>query len=228
MNNNQPSMIVKAIGLAIFIDASVFIAAYFFAPDWLFYKLMGALPFVFVLFVAAPYGATSVYDFINWKDDRALVKQQKAIELARLKLEYAKLKDSPLGMKVETVVDNADETERLRSWRDYWIRRMEKANERGGVVSWRGGFEGDLSYNDWRDSIAIPFIRQGWFTPIYQGSKTKLAQGMTVTFVLNELSANRCPTPPYGLPPVLQSEVLKQSKSHENTSQNSEKSFSTV
>lgn len=223
--NDKPSMIVKAIGLAIFIDAALFIAAYFFAPDWLFYKLMGALPFVFVLFVAAPYGATSVYDFINWKDDRALVKQQKALELARLKLEYVRLHESTVEAKVE-IVDNADETDRLRSWRDYWIRRMEKANERGGVVSWRGGFESELPYSDWRDSIAIPFIRQGWFTPIYQGSKTKLAQGITVAFILNELSANRCPTAPFGLPPkVLYSPEFEQSDSQAKHSEQSDQVF---
>lgn len=215
--NDNPRMIVKAIGLAVFINSAIFICAYFLAPDWLYWKIMGALPFVFVLFVAAPYGATNIADALNWRDDQALVKQQKALELARLKLEYERLHEAAIEPKAE-IVDNADEHERLRAWRDYWIRRMEKANERGGVVSWRGGFESELSYNDWRDSIAIPFIRQGWFTPIYQGSKTKLAQGVTVAFILNELSANRCPTPPYGLPPVLLAEESKQSVSQAESS----------
>lgn len=224
--SDKPSLFVKAIGLAIFVDAAVFIVSYFFAPDWLFYKLMGVLPFVFILLVAAPYGTISVYDFINWKDEHELTKQQRALEIARLRLEYARMHEATLEPKVATVIDNDVERERLRAWRDYWIRRMEKANERGGVVSWRNGFQTELSYNDWRDSIVFPFIRIGWFMPISQGSKTKLADGVTIAFILNELSANRCPPAPFGSPPqLLQSKGFEQSESQANSSEQLNREF---
>ena len=225
MRDDTPSFLVKAIGAAIFVSAALFIAAYLFASEWLFWKLMTVLPFVFILFTAAPYGASNIADAINWKEDRALVKQQKALELARLQLEYARLKDAPLEAKAATVIDNADERQRLEQWRTYWITVMTWSLAHGSVVSWRNGLQPLMSYPDWRDSIVLPFIRMGWLTPIYQGSKSKLADGVTVGYILNELSAMRCPTAPYGVPPVLLAEVFQHEESQSNSSERLSREF---
>lgn len=221
MNDNRPGTLMQAIGAAMFIVSAVFISAYFFAPEWLFWKLVTALPFVFVLIAAAPYGAISLSDLINWKDNRALVNERRNIELARLKLEHARLRDEPLEARVAEVVDNESERGRLSNWRTYWITVMQYSLSHDSVVAWRNGLQALLTYPDWRDSIVLPFIRKNWLTPIYQGSKTKLADGVTVAHILNELSAGRCPPAPYGEPPVLQPQEFQHNETQANTSENS-------
>lgn len=225
-NDNKPSAIVSAIGLALVINSIIFIVVYFIGDEGLFWRVVSILPAFFVLFTAAPFGQQGIYDWLARAREAELARHGNAIEVVKLKTTYAKLVNGDGlndTLNDPLTIDNDAESKRLGLWRAYWIRVMEWSREHGGVVSYRNGLQAIMKYQDWIDSLAFPFIRKGWMTPVYQGGKSKLADGISVAHILNELSASRCPPAPFGDPPVLR--TVEHGETQENAYQNSGREF---
>jgi hypothetical protein len=116
---------------------------------------------------------------------------------------------TPILIGSETpVVDNNSEPARRDRWRSFWIACVIWSSANSGVVSWRdaerGGFETVMSrYEDWNNGLVKPFIKKSWLAPVYQGSKTKLAEGVTLSRILSCLASGDLPPCPAGEPPGL-------------------------
>lgn len=232
MSDNRPGTLLSAIGLAVLINSLAIILVALIGNDWLMLKAITILPFVFILVTATPYARVGILDFFQREDSNLIEREKNRIELERLRKQYEVIK---LGeqIKSDAVIDGDSEKQRLSLWRKYWIKVAERCRDHNSVISWRdasgNGLDKLMKYQVWYESIALPFIRQGWMTPVFQGGKSKLADNMTMTRILDELSANHLPTAPFGEPPALQTlEQFEQSDSQANAYQNTKQEFETA
>jgi hypothetical protein len=161
---------------------------------------------------------------------RRKVEQKRYIEQLR--------ESSPQQSPDSTVViDNEPPNETMRhrtAWREFWITVVIWSFERGGVVSWRdkekGGFETIISrYEDWSAGIAVPFVKAGWLSPVYQGGKTKLMEGITFTHIMSQLANDNLPPLPHTLPPAIHlNSQQSTAETPSNTDENNRRVFSTA
>lgn len=213
MNNNKPSVLVSALSAAVFFDGLVFLLSWYFLPDAQFWAVLFALPFMPVLFVAAP----NVYHYVNHfkvaQQDKQIDSLSREIELFRLKETYKTLKANgslPTFTKQPTIIDSKSEKLRRAKYRGYWIKVCEYVLAHNSIFSWRDKDGNGLNkiipkYEVWYATVAMPFAKNNpaWLTPVFQGSKTRLPPDLTVQHILACLSAGIMPELPEGDPPTL-------------------------
>lgn len=108
-------------------------------------------------------------------------------------------------------VENASKAH-IGAWRAWWLEVFVYAAQNGGVVSWKDkdgkGLQNIVKRHEhWLNYVVGPFNspQHRWLEPAYQGGKTKLREGVSVWFIVNELSRGNCPPPPLDAPPALKS-----------------------
>lgn len=105
-----------------------------------------------------------------------------------------------------STIENDEELTRRIAWKRHWQECASEVKAHNNTVAYNvkdsWGMSELMSYEQWHDSLAMPWVRQGWLSPVAGGVKTKLLK--EISFIQDELAANRLPILPYGLPPKLE------------------------
>lgn len=138
--------------------------------------------------------------------------QYQATEKAKLVHQAETLGAAPVaGNGAGAVVDNPSKAH-IAAWRAWWLAVFVYAAEHGGVVSWKDKDGNGLlklvkRHEHWLNYFVTPFNgpQYRWLEPCYQGGKTKLREGVTIWFIIGELTRGNVPPTPLDLPPAFKS-----------------------
>lgn len=134
---------------------------------------------------------------------------QQVRDMERLRLEAARFRNernhlvfnAPATFAAgEPITVNAYE----REWRKFYVDSIlfciRKLN---GDPIYKSGLDAIMEYADWRYRWAAPLVREGMLSPVYQGNRTRWADGWSAQRLLGKLEANWLPPCPNEPPPSL-------------------------
>lgn len=105
-----------------------------------------------------------------------------------------------------STIENDEELTRRIAWKRHWINCLSECHAHNDTVAYNvkgaWGMSELMSYEKWYNSFTLPMVRQGWLSPVAGGVKTKLLK--PISFIQDELAANRLPPLPYGMPPKME------------------------
>lgn len=210
MNNTK-----FALGLSLFIvgGLAALVVAINPAASWNIYAALG------IMYVAV-FGLGLLGPQVPplWRDIHA-----HRAEAKKFSYDAAHYGEPQVGQAGGATVENATKAH-IGAWRAWWLEVFVYAAQNGGVVSWKDkdgkGLQNIVKRHEhWLNYVVGPFNspQHRWLEPAYQGGKTKLREGVSVWFIVNELSRGNVPPAPLDAPPPLKSGEFETVNSSENS-----------